>query len=62
MQSAHSGDCVFPTAGERTCEANHRGMEGEHCAQCARLRRCKEAHTLTERQIWGRRTITETER
>ena len=23
----------------RTCEANHRGIEGEHWAQCARVRR-----------------------
>ena len=31
----------------------HRGIEGKHWAQCARVRRCKEEHTLTERQCWG---------
>jgi len=39
MQSAQSGDCVLPPAGARRYEANHRGIEGEHRAQCARVRR-----------------------
>jgi len=39
MQSAQSGDCVLPPAGARRYEANHRGIEGEHWAQCARVRR-----------------------
>jgi len=40
----------------RTCEANHRGIKGERWAQRARVRRCKEEHTFTERQSWGHRT------
>jgi len=39
MQSARSGDCVLPPAGARRYEANHRGVEGEHWAQYARVRR-----------------------
>jgi len=39
MQSAQSGDCVLPPAGARRYEANYRGIEGEHWAQCARVRR-----------------------
>jgi len=53
MRSARSGDAVLPLTGARTCETNHRGIEGEHLAQCARVRRCKEEHTLTERQNTG---------
>jgi len=45
MQSARSGDCVLPPVGARRCEANHRGIEGEHRAQCACVRRQKEEHT-----------------
>jgi hypothetical protein len=37
--SAQSGDCVLPLAGARRYEANHRRIEGEHWAQCARVRR-----------------------
>jgi len=33
MQSARSSDSVLSPAGARTCEANHRGIEGEHWAQ-----------------------------
>ena len=39
MRSAQWGDCVLPPAGTRRCEANHRGIEGEQRAQCARVRR-----------------------
>ena len=39
MRSARSGDCVLPLAGARRYEVNHRGIEGEHWAQCARVRR-----------------------
>jgi len=39
MRSTQSGDCVLPPAGARRCEANRRGIEGEHQAQCARVRR-----------------------
>jgi len=39
MQSAQSGDCVLPPVGARRYEANYRGIEGEHWAQCARVRR-----------------------
>jgi len=53
MRSARSGDAVLPLAGARTCEANHRGIEGEHLAQCAHVWRYKEEHTLTERQNTG---------
>jgi len=38
IRSAQSGDCVLFSAGARRCEANHRGIEGEHRAQCARVR------------------------
>jgi len=31
----------------------YRGIEGEHRAQCARVRRYREEHTLVERQSWG---------
>jgi len=57
--SARSGDSVLPLAGARTCEANQRDIEEEHWAQCARVRWCKEKHTLTERQSWTRRTTAE---
>ena len=30
---------VFPSAGARRYKANYRGIEGEHWAQCARVRR-----------------------
>jgi len=53
MRSAQSGDCVLPPVGAQICEVNHRGMEGEYLAQCARVTRCGEEHTLTERQSWG---------
>ena len=43
------------------CETNHRGIEGEHCSQCAPVKKCQEQHTLTKRQIWGYRTIVESE-
>jgi len=36
-------------AGASRCEANHRGVEGEHRVQCARVRRSREEHTLIER-------------
>ena len=39
MRSAQSGDCVLPPAGAKRCEANHREIEGEHRAQCARMSR-----------------------
>jgi len=39
MRSTQSGDCVLPPAGARRCEANHKGIEGEHRAHCARVRR-----------------------
>jgi len=39
MRSAQLCDCVLPPAGARRYEANHRGIEGEHWAQCARVRR-----------------------
>ena len=39
LRSAQSGDCVLPPAGARKYEANHRGIEGERWAQCARVRR-----------------------
>ena len=55
MRSARSGDPVLPPAGAIIYEAKHRGIEGEHLAQCARVRRCKEEHTLTKRQSWGHR-------
>jgi len=45
MQNAQSGDPVPPPAG--ACEVNPRGIEGEHWAQCARVRRYKKNHTLT---------------
>jgi len=32
-------DCALSPAGARRYEANHRGIEGEHWAQCARARR-----------------------
>jgi len=47
MHSTQSGDSVLPPAGARTCEANHRGIEGEHWAQCAGVSRCKEEHMLS---------------
>jgi len=53
MRSAQLGYCVLPPAGARRCEAKYRGIEREHRAQCARVRRCKEEHTLTELQSWG---------
>ena len=53
MRSAQSGDCVLPPTGARRCEANHRGIEGEHRAQCALVRRWREEHTLVTRQSWG---------
>ena len=34
-------DCVPPPAGARRYEANYRGIEGEHWAQCACVRREK---------------------
>ena len=61
VRSVRSDDSVLPSAGARTCEANHKGIEGEHWASCARVRRCKEEHTLTECQSWGLRTIVESE-
>jgi len=39
MRSAQLGDCVLPPAGAKRYEANYRGIEGEHWAQCARVRR-----------------------
>jgi len=53
MQSAPSSDFVLPPAGARICKANHREIEGEHWAHDARVRRCREEHTLTERQNRG---------
>jgi len=53
MRSAQSGDCVLPPAAARRYEANHRGIEGEHRAQCARVRRWREEHRLVKRQSWG---------
>jgi len=41
MQSARLGDSALPPAGARTCEVNHRAIEGQHCAHCARVRRLK---------------------
>jgi len=32
MRSAHSGDCVLPSAGARRYKANYRGIEGGHWA------------------------------
>ena len=34
-------------------QANHKGIEGEHRAQRARVRRWREEHTLIQRQSWG---------
>jgi len=51
--SAHSGAFVLPPAGARRYEANHIGIEGKHQAQCARVKRCREEHTLIEGQSWG---------
>ena len=56
MQSTRLCDSAFPIAGAKNCKANHKGIEGEHWA---RVRRCKEKHTLTERQGWGHRTIVD---
>ena len=53
MRSARLGDCALPPAGARRYEANHRGIEGKHRAQCARVRRWKEEHTLVKRKSWG---------
>ena len=53
MRSAQSGDGVYPPAGARICEANHRRIEAEDCEQCARARRCREERTLIELQSWG---------
>jgi len=55
MWSARSGDSVpeVPPAAARTCEANHRGIEGEHWAQCACVWRCNEEHTLSTFQSWS---------
>ena len=53
MQSAQSGDCVLSPAGARRYEANYRGIEEEHRAQCARVRREREEHALVKRQKWG---------
>ena len=55
MRSAQSGDCVLPPAGHgaRRYEANYRGIEGKHRAQCACVRRWREEHTLVKRQSWG---------
>jgi len=53
MRSAQLGDCVLPPAGARRYKANHRGIEREHRAQCARVRRWREEHTLVKRQSWG---------
>jgi len=39
VRSAQSGDCVLPPAGARRYEANYIRIEGEHWAQCARVRR-----------------------
>ena len=39
MRSAQSGDCVLPPVGARRYEAEPRGIEEEHRAQCARVRR-----------------------
>jgi len=36
---AHNQMSVLALAGARRCEANHRRIEGEHWAQCARVRR-----------------------
>jgi len=67
MWSARSGDFVLPPAGARTCEANHREVEGGHWAQCTRLRRCKEeflvrdkelAHIHTRTKIWQHTEIS----
>ena len=53
MRSAQSGDCVLPPAGARRHKANHRGIEGEHWAKCARVRRQRKERTLVKRQSWG---------
>jgi len=53
MRSAQSGDCVLPSAGTRRYQANYRGIEGEHWAHCARVRRSREEHRLVKRQSWG---------
>jgi len=65
MRSARSGYFVLLSASARICEANHKGIEGEHWTQCAvitrahcaRVMRYIEEHTLTERQRWGRRMM-----
>ena len=49
MRGAQSGDCVLPSVGARRYKANYRGIEGEHWAQCARVRRSREEHTLVKR-------------
>jgi len=53
MRRAQSGDRVLPPAGARRYEANHRGIEGEHWAQCARVGKSREEHSLVKRQRWG---------
>ena len=57
MPSSRLADFVLPPAVAGTCEASHRGIEGEHWSQCARVKRCKEEHTLTKYQSWDYRTI-----
>ena len=59
VKSARSVDCVLPPAGARICYAKHKGIEGEHSVQCARVRRFKKEHTLTDCQSWGYRTKVE---
>ena len=53
MRSAQSGDCLLAPAGARICKVNHKGIEPKHWEQCARVRRYREQHRLTDRQSWG---------
>ena len=58
QEARHNLDPVFFfgnsfSDGVTILEANHRGIAGEHRAQCARVRRWREENTLIERPSWG---------
>jgi len=46
MQSARSGNSVLPPVGARICQTNHRGIEGEQWAQCARVKRTTRSQSV----------------
>ena len=57
MPSAQLGDYVLSPASARRYEANHRGIEGEHWAQCARVplgdrKRNNVRHVPSKRSDW----------